>query len=57
MADADVTGADLSGVTWSQTTCPDETISDTNGSSPESCCANLQGPCRRRARRNVDAPS
>ncbi len=43
LADADVTGADLSGVTWSQTGCPDETTSDTNGSSPESCCANLQG--------------
>jgi len=32
-----LTGATITGVTWSGTTCPDGTVSDTNGSSPESC--------------------
>jgi uncharacterized protein YjbI with pentapeptide repeats len=55
LAGADLTGADLSGaalgnrldgsiltgVTWSATRCPDGTHSDTNASSPESCCANM----------------
>lgn len=39
---ANVTGAVL-GVIWSHTRCPDGTFSDLNGSSPESCCANLAG--------------
>lgn len=39
---ADLDGADLSNVTWNATLCPDGTRSDTNGSSPESCCGNLQ---------------
>jgi hypothetical protein len=43
MAGANLNDADLSGVIWSETLCPDETTSDTNGSSPESCCAHLQG--------------
>ena len=30
-------GADMAGVTWSNTTCPDHSNSDTNGSSPDSC--------------------
>lgn len=34
-------GADLSNVTWSVTQCPDGTFSDTNGTSPESCCGHL----------------
>lgn len=34
-------GADLSDVTWSATQCPDDTFSDTNGTSPESCCGHL----------------
>jgi uncharacterized protein YjbI with pentapeptide repeats len=38
---AKLDGADLSNVTWSATLCPDATRSDTNGSSPESCCGNL----------------
>lgn len=34
-------GADLSNVTWNATQCPDDTFSDTNGTSPESCCGHL----------------
>jgi hypothetical protein len=34
---ANLTGAFIGDVTWSGTTCPDGTVSDTNGSSPESC--------------------
>jgi len=30
-------GALVSGITWSNTTCPDGTRSDTNGTSPQSC--------------------
>jgi len=40
---ADFTGATLNNVVWSQTTCPDGSVSNTNGSSPESCCAHLNG--------------
>jgi uncharacterized protein YjbI with pentapeptide repeats len=39
---ANLTGADFyypseTGITWSNTTCPDGTNSDTNGTSPSSC--------------------
>lgn len=40
---ANVTGANLSVVTWGGTICPDGTHSNSNGSSPESCCAHLNG--------------
>jgi len=43
---ADFGGADLTSVLWwgqGPTTCPDGTRSDTNGSSPQSCCAHLNG--------------
>jgi uncharacterized protein YjbI with pentapeptide repeats len=33
----DFLGASLGAVTWSDTTCPDGSNSDTNGSSPDSC--------------------
>lgn len=36
-----LSGANLSGVTWGATQCPDATFSDTNGTSPESCCGHL----------------
>ena len=40
---ADLTAARLTDVIWQNTTCPDGTNSATNGSSPESCCAHLNG--------------
>ncbi len=48
LAGADLTGANPSGallydVLWSASTCPDGTTSDSNGSTPESCCAHLNG--------------
>jgi hypothetical protein len=43
LTNADVTGATLEAVHWRATICPDGTESDTNGSDPESCCANLNG--------------
>ncbi|MBY0279793.1 pentapeptide repeat-containing protein [Candidatus Binatia bacterium] len=36
-----IDGANLGNVTWSATRCPDDTFSNTNGSSPESCCGHL----------------
>jgi hypothetical protein len=36
-------GANITGVTWSHTTCPDATVSDSNGSSPESCAGHGGG--------------
>lgn len=42
-ADADFVDAQMLGVTWASTTCPDHSGSATNGSSPESCCAHLDG--------------
>lgn len=33
--------ANLTGVTWNNTTCPDTTNSNTNGTSPRSCCGHL----------------
>lgn len=38
-----LTGATITGVTWSATTCPDGTVSDSNGSSPESCAGHGGG--------------
>jgi uncharacterized protein YjbI with pentapeptide repeats len=37
----DGAGATLVDVVWNQTTCPDGTVSDTNGTSPESCCGHI----------------
>jgi hypothetical protein len=34
---SNLTGAAITGVIWSNTTCPDGTVSATNGTSPESC--------------------
>jgi uncharacterized protein YjbI with pentapeptide repeats len=34
---ADFTGVNVTGVIWSHTTCPDKTVSDINGTSPQSC--------------------
>lgn len=39
----DGVGADFSDVTWSDTLCPDLSVSSTNGSSPESCCGHFDG--------------
>jgi len=47
LTDADLSGATgtgtatLTGVIWSNTTCPDGTISNTNGTSPQSCIGHL----------------
>ena len=34
---ANLTGATVTGVIWSNTTCPDESLSSSNGTNPESC--------------------
>jgi Pentapeptide repeats (8 copies) len=52
LTNANLTGANLTGATgmgtatvtgviWSGTTCPDATVSNTNGTSPESCIAHM----------------
>jgi uncharacterized protein YjbI with pentapeptide repeats len=38
---ANLTGANLTGVTWVEVTCPDGTLSNTNGTSPQSCLGHL----------------
>lgn len=38
---ASLTGANLTGVTWIEVTCPDGTLSNTNGTSPQSCLGHL----------------
>ena len=40
---SNLTGATITGVIWSNTTCPDSTVSDSNGSSPESCAGHGGG--------------
>jgi len=40
---ADFTGATMNQIGWSQTICPDGTVSNSNGSNPESCCVHLNG--------------
>jgi uncharacterized protein YjbI with pentapeptide repeats len=43
LSGADLDSSDLTGVVWSATRCPDDTSSNTNGSSPESCGGHLDG--------------